>query len=638
MKKCFCLPLMICATVLLSRPIEGSPRPSTIFTNPAAIAAFDEFGNAVAASGTRVVVGAAQSDTGATDAGVVYVYDLAGATPHQPVLTLTNPIPAESDRFGTAVGLSGSWLIVGAPAWPGTMRPGTAYFYDVSGATPSVPMLTLTNPAGTDGREFGFSVGIWSHRMVVGAHGNDGHAGAAYVYDLLSATPEAPLVTLTNPGPVSAFAGFGAPVAMYDRRVVVGTLGTVYVFNVASGIPNVPEFTIENPSPQPEEDFGGAVAIDRGRIVVGGERTEVYVYDLSSATPSEPTLMLTYPNPDPLKHFGEAVAISDTRIVVGAHADDEQNGIVYVYDLRSTAPATAIETIENPAGGESGIDRFGLAVAVAGARIVVGAPEDNLTAPRSGVAYEFMVAPTMQMVEESPGVLKLSWTADERFVLQCADRLAADRWRDYGTGPITPVTILTTNQLPFYRLVATETSALIINEVDYDQPGTDTTEFVEIFNGSSAARDLSQLALVFINGATSTEYLRVALNGTLGAGEFLVVASASLTGVPEGVRRINFIAADNNIQNGAPDGIALVNVVTLEVVDALSYEGDIRQASINGFPGRYVLVEGAPLPLNVQDSNSVAGSLGRSPNGQDTHYDATDWTFLSTPTPGTGNP
>ena len=54
----------------------------------------DQFGESVAISGTRVVVGAIRDDTGATDAGSAYVYDLSSGTPTVPVATLNNPGPA----------------------------------------------------------------------------------------------------------------------------------------------------------------------------------------------------------------------------------------------------------------------------------------------------------------------------------------------------------------------------------------------------------------------------------------------------------------------------------------------------------------------------------------------------------------
>ena len=46
-----------------------------------------------------------------------------------------------------------------------------------------------------------------------------------------------------------------------------------------------------------------------------------------------------------------------------------------------------------------------------------------------------------------------------------------------------------------------QSTTLVINEVDYDQPGTDTAEFVEIKNVSVAAINLDAYQLRFVNGA-----------------------------------------------------------------------------------------------------------------------------------------
>ena len=66
------------------------------------------------------------------------------------------------------------------------------------------------------------------------------------------------------------------------------------------------------------------------------------------------------------------------------------------------------------------------------------------------------------------------------------------------------------------------------------------------------------------------------------------------------------------------------------LLDALSYEGAIRAASIGG--ATYDLVEGTALPETVADSNTTAGALIRNPNGTDTNDAATDWAFTTTVT------
>jgi hypothetical protein len=154
---------------------------------------------------------------------------------------------------------------------------------------------------------------------------------------------------------------------------------------------------------------------------------------------------------------------------------------------------------------------------------------------------------------------------------------------------------------------------LVINEVDYDQVGTDANGFVEIHNKGGAAADLTGIDIVAVNGGDSAEYDRVQLTGSLAAGGYLAVAI--------------------ELQNGAPDGLALLNGAAL--LDALSYEGAITSATIGG--QAYNLVEGTVLPATVADSNSVDGSLIRNPDGKDTDDAASDWAFTTTVTRGAAN-
>jgi hypothetical protein len=156
---------------------------------------------------------------------------------------------------------------------------------------------------------------------------------------------------------------------------------------------------------------------------------------------------------------------------------------------------------------------------------------------------------------------------------------------------------------------------LVLNEIDYDQVGADTGGFVELYNAGLSPADLEGLALVFVDGANGSEYRRRPLRGALDAGAYRVV-------------RVD-------AQNGSPDGVALYDTRYEGVTDALSYEGAIERAYIGAFA--HTLVEGTALSAEVADSNTVTGSLGRSPNGSDTDDAATDWAFSATATPGAAN-
>jgi hypothetical protein len=179
---------------------------------------------------------------------------------------------------------------------------------------------------------------------------------------------------------------------------------------------------------------------------------------------------------------------------------------------------------------------------------------------------------------------------------------------------------------------------LVINEIDYDQIGTDSAEFVEIYNGTGAPVSLAGYSVVLVNGSNSTPYLTLSLAaaGTLPAGGYLVIASASVV-VPASALKVSFALGSDNIQNGSPDGIALVNTTTNTLVDALSYEGSMAAVTIAGFAGTVNLVEGTMLPAATADSNTSAGSLSRLPSGTDLNNAATDWAFTMTPTPGAPN-
>ena len=161
----------------------------------------------------------------------------------------------------------------------------------------------------------------------------------------------------------------------------------------------------------------------------------------------------------------------------------------------------------------------------------------------------------------------------------------------------------------------TGNARLVINEVDYDQVGADPGGFVEIANTGSAAATLDGIALVLVNGGDGAEYGRKALTGTLAAGAKLVVSV--------------------DPQNGAPDGLALVDTSKEVLLDALSYEGAIHAATIG--TKVFDLVEGTLLPVDVADSNTVEGTLVRIPDGADTNDAASDWVFTTTSTPGAAN-
>ena len=93
-------------------------------------------------------------------------------------------------------------------------------------------------------------------------------------------------------------------------------------------------------------------------------------------------------------------------------------------------------------------------------------------------------------------------------------------------------------------------SHVLINEVDADTPGSDTAEFIELFDGGTGDTSLSGLVIVLFNGQDDLSYQTYDLNGyQTNAQGYFVLGNAAVPGV-------GAVFADNTLQNGV-DAVAL---------------------------------------------------------------------------------
>jgi hypothetical protein len=174
-------------------------------------------------------------------------------------------------------------------------------------------------------------------------------------------------------------------------------------------------------------------------------------------------------------------------------------------------------------------------------------------------------------------------------------------------------------------MVGTASAQVVINEVDYDQPGTDNAEFIELLNVGTSAFPLQYLQVVLVNGNAGASAVYATLENvswpSLPAGSFFVLCANAAT--PNCNATVT--PATNLIQNGSPDALALV-ITQPEplVLDALSYGGSV--------PG-YSEGTGA----SQEDSNLANGiSIGRFPDGTDTADNNADFQRMCS-TPGATN-
>lgn len=165
---------------------------------------------------------------------------------------------------------------------------------------------------------------------------------------------------------------------------------------------------------------------------------------------------------------------------------------------------------------------------------------------------------------------------------------------------------------------------LVINEVDYAQPGADDAEFIEILNVGGAGVNLGTHDIVLVDGAGggAVVYDVIDLPAiTLPPGAFFVVCGSMVT-VPD--CDLAHAPMVDFIQDGNPDAVALVfddstaavaageHLAT--VVDTVSYGGN------TGAP----YTEGSGVGL-LDDGTIEGVSLSRFPNGLDTDQNNIDF-------------
>ena len=151
-------------------------------------------------------------------------------------------------------------------------------------------------------------------------------------------------------------------------------------------------------------------------------------------------------------------------------------------------------------------------------------------------------------------------------------------------------------------LLATAASgnALFINELHYDNLGPDTGEGVEI--AALAGTSLDGFELQFYNGSSGALYRTVALSGVVSA--------------QQGGFGSLFFAVDG-LQNGAPDGVALVDT-SGAVIQFLSYEG--------AFTAKTGAASGlASTDIGVFEDGTGAAGTSLQLIGSGTRYDDFSW-------------
>ncbi|HAJ90266.1 MAG TPA: hypothetical protein DCM27_04535, partial [Rhodospirillaceae bacterium] len=381
----------------------------------------DYFGNNVALDGNMLAVGARLDDgfgNSVTDAGAVYLFTFADATFSTPTLQgiIGNGYTGgknvnlsqldASDRFGQGVALDNQRLAVGAIQDDGYSSTGTdtgaVYLFTMSDMLFS--SVTLQGMVGYNysgnknidlaGRgigtsdNFGSSISLDGHNMVVGAHNDDGYlnatadSGAVYMFSFTDAAfsggklegmigagyTEGKNVNVTSLSDTDG-GSIGTAVSIDGRKLAIGDIlnDGFNSIRMNSGAVYLYSFT--------DDSFGGGVL----QAIIG----DGYVGGKNYSQALRPA-----------DYFGSGVSLDGNRLAVGAYADDgaaatfQNGGAVYLYQFddatfsnisltsRIGASYTGPKDI-NAISFLNFSDYFGYSVSLDGNRLAVGAYADD---------------------------------------------------------------------------------------------------------------------------------------------------------------------------------------------------------------------------------------------------------------------
>ncbi|HET6562869.1 MAG TPA: ExeM/NucH family extracellular endonuclease, partial [Marmoricola sp.] len=153
-------------------------------------------------------------------------------------------------------------------------------------------------------------------------------------------------------------------------------------------------------------------------------------------------------------------------------------------------------------------------------------------------------------------------------------------------------------------------SSVFINELHYDNAGTDTGEFIEV--AGPAGTDLTGWSVVLYNGGNNAQYDSDSLSGMLGDD----------TGTGFGFASISY--PTDGIQNGPADGVALLDD-SGRVVQFLSYEGVLTTAA------------GQSTDIGVAEGSATAAGLSLQLTGTGDSYGDFTWASPATQTLNAAN-
>lgn len=329
----------------------------------------------------------------ATSLAIVLVVGSADVAAGQKLINEAQLIPLQPPEqfngMGTAVAISGTTAVVGAP-YGGASATGTAHVYVLNGATwESQATLTPSTPGSFD--QFGLAVAIQGDTILVAATYSDQVPfgfGAVYVFERTGTVWTETAKLQANTEFANSTTYFGTSIALDGNTAVVGDSGNsdegrLLVYSRVNGAWDVANpVTIESVNPADGSHFGASAAI-QGDIIATGAPTDtvlnspigsVQIFKRINGAWTAFGALIT--NELPANGgFGARVVIENALIIVGAPSQNNNKGAVYVFHQNDNGAWSSLPEFWTkllPANPHAD-DYFGSALSISNAVVLVGA-------------------------------------------------------------------------------------------------------------------------------------------------------------------------------------------------------------------------------------------------------------------------
>ncbi|MEP7284192.1 MAG: putative Ig domain-containing protein [Chloroflexota bacterium] len=361
---------------------------------------YDDFGFSVAINGDTAVIGSL-----ANGKGFAYVFVRTSGT-WQLQAKLTPDAGYPFNDFGISVALEGDTAIVGAQY---EANFGSAYVFARSGNTWSLQQKLTASDAVTNGK-FGISVSLSGETAVVGMAGDNQTPEAAYVFVRSSTTWTQQQKLTASDGIANDWSGLGVAVAGDTLVMGAPSADAAYIFGRSGTIWTQQQKLTA--SDGVGRHLGVSVAFEGSTLVVGAPYKNnapgvAYVFVNDGITWSQQQ-KLTASDGATGDYFGIAVALAGDTVVVGAESRSNGIGAAYLFARSGTTWSQQQELTASD--GVTG-DYFGSAVALNGNTVIVGAANKSLAGQNlAGATYIFTPSGNLPFITSTDRVIFLTGT------------------------------------------------------------------------------------------------------------------------------------------------------------------------------------------------------------------------------------